>query len=78
MEQYCIYYLLHSTRGIDLRILLLDFGSDVDDNDKMVYDFVEDRYELDGLTMIDTNKVISQLAQARVTDPSIRKIASGQ
>ena len=56
----------------------MDFGSDVDDNDKLVYDFVEDRYELDGPTMIDTNKVISQLAQARVTDPSIQKITSGQ
>ena len=76
--QYCIYYLLHRARGIDLRTLLMDFGSDVDDNDKLVYDFVEDRYELDGPTMLDTNKVISQLAQSRVTDPSIRKITSGQ
>ena len=76
--QYCIYYLFHRARGIDLRILLNDFGSDVDDNDKLVYDFVEDRYELVVPTMIDTNKVISQLAQAQVSDPSIRKIASGQ
>ena len=76
--QYCIYYLLHRARCIDLRTLLMDFGPDVDDNDKLVYDFVENRYGLDGLTVVDTDKVISQLAQARVTDPSIRKTTSGQ
>ena len=76
--QYCIYYLLHRSRGISLRALLMDFGADVDDNDKLVYDFIENRYGLDGLTVVDTDKVISQLAQARVVDPSIRKTTSGQ
>ena len=53
--------------------LLMDFGSDVDDNDKLVYDFVEDRYDLEILTMVDTENVISQLARARLSEPSIRK-----
>ena len=56
----------------------MDFGADVDDNDKMVYDFVEDGYDLERLTLVDTKKVISQLARARVSDSSIRKMASGQ
>ena len=53
--------------------LLMDFGADVDDNDKLVYDFVEDRYNLKHLTMVDTENVISQLARARLSVPSIRK-----
>ena len=53
--------------------LLMDFGADVDDNDKLVYDFVEDRYDLKHLTMVDTENVISQLARARLSVPSIRK-----
>ena len=77
-RQYCIYYLLHRVRGIDLNTLLMDFGADVDDNDKLVYDFVENKYDLDQLTLVDTEKVISQLARARISDPSIRKMASGQ
>ena len=54
--------------------LLMDFGADVDDNDKLVYDFVEDRYHLKHLTMVDTENVISQLARARLSVPSIRKM----
>ena len=54
--------------------LLMDFGADVDDNDKLVYDFVEDRYDLKYLTMVDTENVISQLARARLSVPSIRKM----
>ena len=54
--------------------LLMDFGADVDDNDKLVYDFVEDRYDLKHLTMVDTENVISQLARARLSVPSIRKM----
>ena len=76
--QYCIYYLLHRCRGIDLNILLMDFGPDVDDNDKLVYDFVEDRFDLKHLTLVDTATIVSQLARARLSDPSIRKIMSGQ
>ena len=76
--QYCVYYLLHRLRGIDLPTLLMDFGSDVDDNDKLVYDFVRDRYDLNRLTLLDTEKVISQLACARISVPSIRKTVSGQ
>ena len=53
--------------------LLMDFGVDVDDNDKLVYDFVHDRYDLKHLMMVDTENVISQLAQARLSVRSIRK-----
>ena len=54
--------------------LLIDFHADVDHNDKLVYDFVEERYDLEHLTLVDTENVISQLAQACVSDPSIRKM----
>ena len=54
--------------------LLMDFGADVDDNDKLVYDFVHNRYDLKHLTLVDTENVISQLAQARLSVPSIRKM----
>ena len=53
--------------------LPMDFGIDVDDNDKLVYDFVEDRYDLEHLMMVDTENIISQLARARLSHPSIRK-----
>ena len=53
--------------------LLMDFGADADDKDKLVYDFVHDCYDLKHLTMVDTENVISQLAQARLSVPSIRK-----
>ena len=42
--QYCLYYLLHRTRGIDMIDLLMDFDADVDRNDKLVYDFVAEIY----------------------------------
>ena len=54
--------------------LLMDFDADVDRNDKLVYDFVKERYDLEHLTLVDTENVIFQLAQARVSDPSIRKM----
>lgn len=76
--QYCIYYLLHRARGIALNTMLMDFGADVDDNDKLVYDFVEDRFDLNHLTVVDTENIISQLAKTRMSDPSIRKTQSGQ
>ena len=76
--QYCIYYLLHRARGIDLNTLLMDFEVDVDKNDKLVYDFVEDNFDLHHLTVVDTENVIYQLSQARLTNPSIRKMVSGQ
>ena len=72
--QYCLYYLLHRARGIDMNTLLMDFDADVDRNDKMVYDFVEDRFDLENLTLVDTDNVISQLAQAHLSNPRIRKM----
>ena len=53
--------------------LLMDFGANVDDNNKLVYDFVQDLYDLNHLTMVDTESVISQWAQARLSVPSIWK-----
>ena len=76
--QYCIYYLLHRVRGVDMTTLLLDFGCDVDVNDQMVYDYINDRYNLDHLKLLDTESVISQLSQASISNPSIRKLCSGQ
>ena len=52
----------------------MDFDADVDLNDKMVYDFVEDRYDLENLALMDTENVISELAQARLSDPRIQKM----
>ena len=51
--------------------LLMDFAIDVDDNDKLVYDFVEYHYDLEHLTMVDTENVISQLAWAHLSDSSV-------
>ena len=52
----------------------MDFDADVDRNDKLVYDFIKEIYDLEHLTMVDTENVISQLARARVSDPSIQKM----
>ena len=64
--QYCIYYLLHRARGITLDEMLLDFCSDVDHNDKHVFDFLEDRFDVRGLTMVDTQGIINQLSKAKI------------
>ena len=72
--QYCVFYLLHRARGIDLPTILMEFNADVDSNDKLVYDFVEDHFELKPLTMVDTTNILSQLSQSRLPDPSIRKM----
>ena len=76
--QYCIYYLVFRARGLALRTILLDFGKDPDFNDKIVYDFVNDCYYLEGLKLLDTDGLITQLARARMSLPSIRKLVSGQ
>lgn len=74
--QYCIYFLVHRAAGIDLATILIDFDSDVDENDNRVCAFVNNRYDLDH------NKLISmphiQQCCPRVSNPSIRKIVSGQ
>ena len=57
-----------------MNTLLMDFDADVDRNDKMVYDFVEDRFDLENLTLVDTDNVISQSAQAHLSNPRIRKM----
>ena len=72
--QYCLYYLLHHIWGINMINLLMDFDADVDHNGKLVYDFVEERYDLEHLTLVNNGNVISQLTGARVFDPSIRKM----
>ena len=72
---WAVLFILSSSScsGVDMTTLLMDFGADVDDNNKMVYDFVQDRYDLNHLTMVDTENVLSQFAQARLSVPSIRK-----
>ena len=75
--QYCIYYLLHRARGFPMSTIVMDFGNDVDYNDQIVYQFVQNRYELDDLKLLDTEGVITQLAKASVFTPSIRN-PSGQ
>ena len=52
----------------------MDFDVNVDGNDKLVYDFVEDHFDLQRLTMVDTTNIISQISQACLSDPSIRKM----
>ena len=52
----------------------MDFDVNVDGNDKLVYDFVEDHFDLQHLTMVDTTNIISQISQAHLSDPSIRKM----
>ena len=76
--QYCIYYLLHRVRGNDMNSLLLNFTSDVDFNDRMVYDFIAERYDFEDMKLLDTSGIISQLARASICTPSIRKFVSGQ
>ena len=76
--QYCIYYLYNRARGVDISSILLDFGSDVDYNDQLVFDFVESRYEIDKLKLLDSERLITQLSKARIFAPSIRKLMSGQ
>lgn len=76
--QYCLFYLLHRARGIDMTTMLLDFGPDVDYNDRMVFDFIDDRYDLDNLKLVDTEGLLMQLARAHISNPSIRKSSSGQ
>ena len=75
--QYCIYYLLHRTRGFPMSSIVMDFADDVDYNDHAVYEFVRSRYEFDDLKLLDTEGVITQLAKAYISTPSIRN-PSGQ
>ena len=49
--QYCIYFLLHRARGVPMRIILNDFGPNVDENDKLVFDFVQRSFDFDDLTL---------------------------
>ena len=58
--------------------LLLNFTNDVDFNDRMVYDFIAERYDFEDMKLLDTSGIISQLARASICTPSIRKLVSGQ
>ena len=64
--QYCIYFLLHPARGIPMRIVLNDFGPNVDENDKLVFDFVQRSFDYDGLTLLNTDLVVRHLWQSLV------------
>ena len=63
--QYCIYYLLHRSRGTSLYSMLKQFTWDVDENDQMVFEFVEDNFELNA-KLIDTKEFVNQLARSLV------------
>ena len=63
--QYCIYYLLHRVRGFSMSSIVMDFGSNVDCNDEMVYEFIERRFDVD-TKLLDTEGVIRQLARASI------------
>lgn len=76
--QYCIYFLVHRARGIDLNTMLLDFGKNLDENDRVVYEFVNSCYDVRGLKLLNTEGVLSQLAEAEVSNPRIRKLVFGQ
>ena len=62
---YCVYYLLHRTRGFSMASIESDFGVDVDLNDEMVHKFIENRFDLN-TKLLDTEGVINQLAAASV------------
>ena len=63
--QYCVYYLLHRARGMDMESILRDFDTNADRNDQYVFDFIDDRYVLKDLTLVDTPGFISQIARAQ-------------
>ena len=50
-DQCCIYFLLHQVHDIPMRIILNHFGPNVDENDKLVFDFVQRSSEFDDLTL---------------------------
>ncbi len=39
--QYCIFYLWHRCRGTSMQTIVLMFGNNVQDNDVLVYEFVQ-------------------------------------
>ena len=45
----------------------MEFVSDVDYNNQLLYDFVKNRYEYDNLKLLDTEGVIAQLSSALVS-----------
>ena len=69
--QYCIYYLLHRARGLSMASIVMDFAADVDYNDQAVHRFAQNRYDFDGLKLLDTGGIITQLAKVCVSTPSI-------
>ena len=62
---YCIYYLMCRVRGFTMDSIVMDFGSDVDDNDEMIHEFIESRFDLK-TKLVDTEGVIRQLARASI------------
>ena len=72
--QYCIYYLLLRARDIDMETIISDFDENVDRNDQYVFDFIDDRYVLDDLTLVDTPGFLSQIARAQKERKDIEQV----
>ena len=42
--QYCLYYLLHRCRGYSMDTIVHQFGSNLEENDRFVYDYMNKHY----------------------------------
>lgn len=62
--QYCIYFILHRFSGLKMSEILSQFGTDVDFNDRQVYQYVSSRFNLERLPLIDSANVLLQIAVA--------------
>lgn len=66
--QYCIFYILHRFQGYKISTVLNLFSDDVDHNDRQVYHYVRENFELERLPLLDTKGVVMQIARALLTD----------
>ena len=64
--QYCIYFLTQRARDIPFQILLGNFSNNVDINDRLVYDYVQDKFGLVKPPFVDTKGIVRQVARALV------------
>lgn len=62
--QFCTYYILHRCQGYTMNQIVSQFTTDVDHNDRQVYDFIRQRYDLESVTLLDTKNVFKQVAQS--------------
>ncbi len=45
--QFCIFYLIHRSRGVSLEKIISVFTEDPFINDELVHDFIKERYDVD-------------------------------